>query len=43
VTDAACARTIALPIYPGLTDTDQETVIEAVRSAVGSRATGVPS
>jgi dTDP-4-amino-4,6-dideoxygalactose transaminase len=43
VTDAACARTIALPIYAGLTDTDQETVIEAVRSAVGSRATGVPS
>ena len=41
VTDAACARTLALPIYPGLTDADQETVIEAVRVAVGARATGV--
>ena len=34
VTDAAAARTIALPIYAGLTDTEQATVIDAVRSAV---------
>ena len=35
VTDAAAARTLALPMYPGLTTAEQETVIEAVRAAVG--------
>ncbi len=34
VTDAAAARTIALPIYPGLTEGEQAQVIEAFRSAV---------
>jgi hypothetical protein len=35
VTDAAASRTLALPMFPGLTDTEQEQVIEAVRAAVG--------
>ncbi|MEZ0240901.1 MAG: DegT/DnrJ/EryC1/StrS family aminotransferase [Chloroflexota bacterium] len=34
VTDRAAARTIALPIYPGLTESDQAQVIGIVRSAV---------
>ena len=34
VTDAAAARTLALPIYPGLTDAEQDQVIEAVSAAV---------
>jgi dTDP-4-amino-4,6-dideoxygalactose transaminase len=37
VTDAACANTLALPIYPGLSETDQETVIAAVRAILGER------
>ncbi len=40
VTDAACARTIALPIYAGLSEADQDVVIEAVRAAVSARASG---
>jgi perosamine synthetase len=35
VTDAAAARTLALPMFPGLTDAEQDQVIEAVRGAVG--------
>jgi perosamine synthetase len=34
VTDAAASRTLALPMFPGLTDAEQETVIAAVRTAV---------
>jgi dTDP-4-amino-4,6-dideoxygalactose transaminase len=35
VTDLVAAETLALPIYPRLTDDEQETVIAAVRDAVG--------
>ncbi len=35
VTDAAAAATIALPMFPGLTDPEQTQVIDAVRAAVG--------
>ncbi len=35
VTDAAAATTIALPMFPGLTDPEQTQVIDAVRAAVG--------
>ncbi len=34
-TDHAAARTLALPMFPGLTDAERATVIEAVRAAVG--------
>jgi dTDP-4-amino-4,6-dideoxygalactose transaminase len=34
VTDAAAARTLALPMFPGLTDAEQDRVIEAVSTAV---------
>jgi dTDP-4-amino-4,6-dideoxygalactose transaminase len=34
VTDAAAARTLALPMFPGLTDGEQNQVIDAVRAAV---------
>lgn len=40
VTDAACANTLALPIYPGLSEADQETVIDAVRATLGERVRG---
>jgi perosamine synthetase len=33
-TDAAAARTLALPMFPGLTDSEQDQVIAAVRAAV---------
>jgi perosamine synthetase len=38
MTDAAAARTLALPMFPGLTDTEQATVIAAVQAAVGRHA-----
>jgi perosamine synthetase len=34
VTDGAAAHTLALPMFPGLTDTEQDAVIDAVKSAV---------
>jgi dTDP-4-amino-4,6-dideoxygalactose transaminase len=34
VTDAAANRTLALPMFPGLTEAEQDQVIEAVRGAV---------
>ncbi|MBF8289620.1 MAG: aminotransferase DegT, partial [Chloroflexi bacterium] len=34
VTDAAAERTIALPMYPGMTAEDRDTVIRVVRDAV---------
>jgi dTDP-4-amino-4,6-dideoxygalactose transaminase len=37
MTDRAAARTLALPIYPGLTDDEQDQVIAAVREAVARR------
>jgi dTDP-4-amino-4,6-dideoxygalactose transaminase len=40
VTDAAAARTLALPMFPGLKEDDQSTVMTAVRRAVERRATG---
>jgi perosamine synthetase len=40
VTDAAAARTLALPMFPGLTDVEQDQVIEAVRGAVGRHLGG---
>ena len=42
MTDAAAARTIALPVYAGLTEEEQVTVIDAVRSAVIRHADGRP-
>jgi dTDP-4-amino-4,6-dideoxygalactose transaminase len=48
VTDAAAARTLALPMFPGLTDAEQGQVIDAVKAAVerhlgpGARAASVP-
>ena len=39
VTDGAAARTLALPMFPGLTDSEQETVIEAFRAAVARHGT----
>jgi dTDP-4-amino-4,6-dideoxygalactose transaminase len=38
VTDAAAARTIALPMHPGLATDEQATVIAAVREIVGRRS-----
>jgi dTDP-4-amino-4,6-dideoxygalactose transaminase len=35
VTEAAAARTLALPMFPALTDAEQDQVIDAVRTAVG--------
>jgi dTDP-4-amino-4,6-dideoxygalactose transaminase len=49
VTDAAAARTLALPMFPGLTDAEQGQVIEAVRGAVerhlgpGAGPAGIPN
>jgi perosamine synthetase len=34
VTEAAAARTLALPMFPGLTDAEQDQVVDAVRAAV---------
>lgn len=38
VTDRAAARSLSLPMFPGLSDDDQATVIEAVRAVVGRHA-----
>ena len=38
VTERVAARTLSLPMYPGLTDEEQATVIEALRSIVGRHA-----
>lgn len=38
ITDAAAARTLALPMYPGLTDAEQREVIDAVVAAVAGHA-----
>ena len=38
VTDRAAARSLSLPMFPGLADDDQATVIEAVRAVVGRHA-----
>ena len=38
VTDRAAARTLSLPMFPGLTDSDQQTVIDAVGSVVARHA-----
>jgi perosamine synthetase len=35
VTDRVAARTLSLPMFPGLTDEDQSTVIDAVGAVVG--------
>ena len=35
VTDAAASRTLALPMFPGLTDAEQDQVIGAAKAAVG--------
>ena len=43
VTDAAAARTLALPMFPGLTDGELDQVIGAVRDAVGRHLGGVGS
>jgi perosamine synthetase len=42
VTDAAAAETIALPMFPGLTDAEQDQVIDAVRATV-DRHLGAPA
>ena len=39
-TDAAAARTMALPIYPGLTEPEERQVVAAVSSAVERHAAG---
>jgi perosamine synthetase len=38
VTDAAAARTLALPMFPGLTDPEQRQVIDAMTAAVSRHA-----
>ena len=38
ITERAAARTLSLPMFPGLTDDDQATVIEAVRAVIGRHA-----
>jgi dTDP-4-amino-4,6-dideoxygalactose transaminase len=40
VTDAAAARTLALPMFPGLTAAEQGQVIDAVRTAVARHLDG---
>ncbi|HEX5823569.1 MAG TPA: DegT/DnrJ/EryC1/StrS family aminotransferase [Candidatus Limnocylindrales bacterium] len=40
VTDAAASRTLALPMFPGLTDAEQDQVIAAVQDAVGRHLGG---
>jgi dTDP-4-amino-4,6-dideoxygalactose transaminase len=38
ITDRAAARSLSLPMFPGLSDDEQTTVIEAVRAVVGRHA-----
>jgi perosamine synthetase len=38
VTDRAAARTLALPMFPGLSADEESTVVEAVRAVVGRHA-----
>ncbi|HEX5012549.1 MAG TPA: DegT/DnrJ/EryC1/StrS family aminotransferase [Candidatus Limnocylindrales bacterium] len=38
ITDAAAAHTLALPMFPGLSDAEQDEVVAAVRAAVGRHA-----
>jgi len=38
VTERTAGRTLSLPMFPGLAESDQDEVIRAVRSAVGDRA-----
>jgi perosamine synthetase len=40
VTDAAAARTLALPMFPGLTEAEQGQVIDAVQAAVRAHVPG---
>ena len=40
VTDGAASRTLALPMFPAMTDADQEQVIAAVKAAVGRHLGG---
>jgi perosamine synthetase len=40
MTDRASLMTLSLPLFPGLTDEDQTTVITAVRASVERRASG---
>ena len=40
VTDAAASRTLALPMFPGLTEPEQDQVVAAVRDAVGRHLGG---
>jgi dTDP-4-amino-4,6-dideoxygalactose transaminase len=42
-TDAAAADVLMLPLYPGLTDAQQEFVIERLVIRAGSEATASPS
>ena len=39
MTDRASLRTLSLPMFPGLSDQDQATVIAALRAAVERRTT----
>jgi perosamine synthetase len=41
VTDRAAARSLSLPMFPGLSDDEQTTVIEAVHAVVGRHAATV--
>jgi dTDP-4-amino-4,6-dideoxygalactose transaminase len=38
VTDAAAATSMSLPMYPGLTEPEQDQVIAALRTSVGRHA-----
>jgi perosamine synthetase len=42
ITDLAALSTLTLPIFPGLTDREQATVIAAVRAVIAHRTSGGP-